>query len=312
VGSPRQRLAHARPQRAHLQPRPRQKGAVHLGDHRPALHVAPKQRPEIVTTAPGTIDPASPIVYSPDGQQLYFFQNVQPEDNYGDLYHIALPPTGNGQMHLISRRASTVDFNFTAERLLYMRNISTTGDAGDLIDSRFDGSDERVMAQNAATADLQIAYPEPVPPTLKPGQGFYKHPLDLSMPPVPAIFSNLVNAARDTSANIKLVDSSRPVVGALAFGQGLGQPEVAIDPAVQAGRHQFTDDGRIIVYVGSAQYSAKSFNYVGKLQLFQTQFNTQPDVPMLDGVSELGPIGDRAMFVSAPAAPTPGIYLVKF
>ena len=81
---------------------------------------------------------------------------------------------------------------------------------------------------------------------------------------------------------------------------------------MHAGQYQFSDDGYVLLYVGNAVYQATAFNYVGSLQLFQTNNNIGPQTPMLDGVAELGPIGDRSLFVSAPGAMVPGMYFVKY
>jgi hypothetical protein len=299
---------------------PRRKGPITYTTTDLSLHVLSKLQPEVVATAPHSIDLFSPIVFSPDVLHLYYFQNVDSEDNYGDLYHIALPqvvvgvtapPVGAGT--LFERRVSTKDLYFTNDRLVYLHDISTTGDTGSMVSAALDGSDKQPMADGVATGLVQIGYPRPFQATLPPQQGFYNPgPLDMSSPPVPPLFANLTAAARDTSSAIKLVDSSRPVVGALSFGPVLGQPEVTLDPSVHAGAYGFSDDGYVLLYLGNAKYSTGSFNYVGSLQLFQTAFDVAPVTPTLDGVSELGPIVNRALFVNAPANATPGLYFVKY
>jgi hypothetical protein len=292
---------------------PGRKGPVVWVTRDLAVHVAPKQRPEIVTTAPNAIDLASPIVFTPDQKHMYFFKNVQQQDHYGDLYHIALPPTGDGVLQLLQQRASTIDLYFTLDRLVYLRDIDTTGDSGDMVSVNFDGSDPQPMAPRVATGQVQIAYPPPIGGPLQRPPGFYNPgPPDLSMPPTPPLFANLTGAARDRSANVNIVNGTPPVTGALAFGRQLGGPELTINSNVHVGQFQFSEDGFLLLYVGDAKYNAKAFNYVGSLQVFQTTIDTHPTVPMMDGVAEMGPVSNGALFLSAPSAAMPGLYFVKF
>jgi hypothetical protein len=130
--------------------------------------------------------------------------------------------------------------------------------------------------------------------------------------PIPPVLANLTNATRDSTANLRFVDGSRPVVGALAYGPELGKPELVLNTKVHVGQYQFSDDGYLILYVGDVQYQTSAFNYVGSMHLFQTNNNIGPVIPMLDGVAELGPIVERTLFVSAPGATVPGMYLVKY
>jgi hypothetical protein len=279
-----------------------------------SLHVAKQQQPEIVTLPPDSIDLYSPIVFSPDRQHLYFFKNFFVQSEYGDLYHLELPPTGDGKPRLVSSRASARDFHFTAEKLLYINNVSNSGDAGDLVVAGIDGSNPQVMAPGVATGDLNIAYPKPYTPPSGQAAGFYPHagPPDLSVVTIPPVLANLTNAARDTSSGLRFVTSAAPVLGALAYAPGLGQPEIILNSRVHAGQYQFSDDGYVLMYVGDAQYQATAFNYVGSLQLSQTNNNVGPIVPMLNGVAEIGPIVGRGAFISAPGASPKGLYFVKY
>ncbi len=290
-----------------------------------SVHVAWKLEPETgignqgldkgVTLPANSIDLQSPVVFSSDKQHLYFFKNLDLLSNYGDLYHVALPPTGSGQANLISVRASFLDLYFTNDHLIYLRNVSNDGDTGDMVSAQFDGSDPQPMAPGVATGAVQIAYPLPYMPVApKPG-GFYPgaKPPDLSVVPVQPVFANLTNAVRNTSTSLLFVNqSARPVLGTLAYGEQIGQPELVVANNVQAGQFQFSDDGYVLLYVSDAQYQAKAFNFVGTLHLAQTNNNIGPVVPMLTGVSEMGPISERGVFVAAPGAATPGMYFVKF
>jgi hypothetical protein len=144
--------------------------------------------------------------------------------------------------------------------------------------------------------------------------GFYPHaiPPDMTVVPVQPVIANLTNAARDTTANLRFVTNTRPVLGALAYGPAVGAPEIVLNQKVHAGQYQFSDDGYVLMYVGDAQYLSGAFNYVGSLQMSQTNNNVNPVVPMLDGVAEIGPIVGRGAFISAPAASPPGMYFVKY
>ncbi len=53
-------------------------------------------------------------------------------------------------------------------------------------------------------------------------------------------------------------------------------------------------------------------NYVGKLYTDSTTVDTGIVAPMLTGVSELGPVSNRALFVNAPKATPAGVYYVKY
>ena len=105
---------------------------------------------------------------------------------------------------------------------------------------------------------------------------------------------------------------TRPVLGELAYAPALGKPEIVLNSRVHAGQYQFSDDGYVLMYVGDAKYQASAFNYVGSLQMSQTNNNVGPIVPMLDGVAEIGPIVGRGAFVLAPGNAMPGLYFVKY
>jgi hypothetical protein len=280
-----------------------------------SVHVAEQQRPEMIPALPpNSFDVFSPLIFAPNKQHFYFFKNTHSDSNYGDLYHVALPPAGKGELNLVSVRVSMRDFYFSNDHFQFVRNVSTTGDWGDLVDANLDGSNQQVMAPGVACGNVQIAYPRPyAPPQQQPG-GFYPglHPPDLSVVATAPVFANLTNATRDTATTLKFVTSTKPVTGALAYGPQLGQQELLVNDKVHFGQFQFSDDGYVLLYVGNATYQASAFNYVGSLQMFQTNNNVGPVVPMLDGVAEIGPIVDRTLFVSAPGAMTPGMYFIKY
>src|SRR5207302_559817 len=101
---------------------PTRRGPVVFVDGTAALHVAPLVGPTTIATVADTIDPQSPVQFSPDQQHLYYFKNVAPQDNAGDLYHVLLPPFGDGKPNAIATRASVLDFHFVGGKLIYGAN----------------------------------------------------------------------------------------------------------------------------------------------------------------------------------------------
>lgn len=278
-----------------------------------ALHVRPLVRPATVTTLAGAVDPFSPIELSPDGQHLYWFKNVSSQNGTGDLYEAPLPPTPARAPALIAADASTRDFHFVGDRLVFVANVDATGSTGDVAVAALDGSDVRVVARGAATGELLTAFPAAPPPapTGLPSYG----PIDLAPAIAPPIFVHLTGAAADPTEHP--IDGSRPILGALALGRadllaGGGESELARD--VQSGRFELSDDGYVLAYVGGAQYSRIAVGYVGALGLApaRSDVDLAPAVPTLDGVSELGPIVGRSFFVDAPMANPNGIYFVHY
>jgi hypothetical protein len=279
-----------------------------------SVHVAKQQQPEEVTLPAGSIDIMSPILFSPDRTHLYFFKNYFFQSSYGDLYHVQLPPTGNGKPNLLSLRASSRDFHFTNDQLLYINNVNNTGDSGDLYVADFDGGHAQLQATGVATGDLNLAFPQPYMPPPGQAKGFYPHAAapDLSIVKIPPVMANLINATRDTTAGLRFVTQTRPVLGELAYAPTLTKPEIVLNQRVHAGQYQFSDDAYALMYVGDVQYQASAFNYVGTMHLSQTNNNINPIVPMLDGVAEIGPIVGRGAFVLAPGNAMPGLYFVKY
>ena len=133
----------------------------------------------------------------------------------------------------------------------------------------------------------------------------------MSPPIIPPVYAHLMGAARDTTLRKPLFDESDPIIGKLAFSRA-DDPPVVLDPAVHVGGYRFSPDGYVLVYAGGATLDTDLQAYLGTLHLFQTLVDQQPVAPMLNGVSELGSIRDRAMFVAAPGAAVPGIYFVRY
>ncbi len=282
---------------------------VWIGSDR-SLHVAPKLGPEILTLPPNSIDPMSPIVFAPDGQRLYYYQHVSVQDSNGDMYTVKLPPAGNGQPHLVTTRGSTVDFDFVQDRLVQIRNVDGYGATGDMTSMLEDGASPFTIAHGVPLGGIQSANPNPITvPTKGPRFG----PLDLGTFVAPPVFANLVNTVRDTT-NMPLDITQSLLVGALSFGTSTTGLEGVLDPAVHEGTIRFSDDGYTLAYVGGVVWDDNASNYVGTLRFFGTVPGVGTLAPKLDGVAQLGPIVDRAMFVNAPVATVsaPGVYFLKF
>ena len=276
-----------------------------------AVHVAPILQAEMVATAPKSTNPWSSFQFSPSGQDLYFFDRASSQDNNGDLYRLDLKPGHTTQPPgLIDRRVSESDFFFIGGRMRYLRGIDGRGDVGELVSANLDGSDPISIARGVPTGSLEIANPVPVEQPPYKGQP-PRGPIDMTTPIVPPVYAHLVNATRDTTLRQPLFDESEPIVGALAFSRN-DDPPVILDPAVHVGGYRFTPDGYVLLYAGGATLNSDLQAYLGTLRLFQTLVDQTPVTPVLSGVSELGRVRDRAMFVAAPGADVPGVYFVRY
>jgi hypothetical protein len=279
-------------------------------DQARALHVTRLLQPELLATDPRSVDVWSSTVFSPSGQDLYFFNSSQTQDFAGDLYRLSLAPGASTTPTLIDRRVGWYDLSFVGQRMRFLRNLDGRGEIGELVSTNLDGSDLRSLARGVAAGAVLVANPQPVeppPPRGNPPRG----PLDLLTPIIPPVYAHLVDAQRDTSRSQPLFDESEPIVGALAFARA-DQPAVTLDPAVHVGGYRFSPDGYVLVYAGGARLDGELAAYLGTLRLHQTLVDQAPVSPMLDGVSEIGSIRDRAFFVAAPAASPPGVYFVRY
>jgi hypothetical protein len=270
-----------------------------------SLHVVPILRPQLMATPPGSVDLFSTVSFSPDAQHLYFFQHVSSQDGSGDLMHVKLPPIGDGTMTPIDTHVSMKDVSFAGDQLMYLRNLDSRGDSGDLVQAGLDGANPLLVATGVATGEVRVAYPPPPPPPGPP----QRHS-DMAMGPPRPVLANLTGVQRMKSTIP--VDGSRPLSGALAFAPLERAAEVTLNSSVHTGTFAFSDDSFVLAYAADAHYNPTALNWVGRLELFQTLEDVGLSPVSLDGVSEIGPIVNRAMFVSAPSAGVPGLYFVKY
>jgi hypothetical protein len=194
---------------------------------------------------------------------------------------------------------------------LYSANVDGSGATGDLTAADLDGSNGHVIAAGAPLGQLATAFPQPLgaPPT---GQINYA-PVDMAPVVTPPVLASLV--AAQTNYALSPIDNSQSVVGGLGFGRDDvlgGGAERLVASAVKQGLFAFSDDGYVLVYVDGVKFSSKALNHVGTLHLEPTIVDTTPVTPKLDGVSELGPVVQRGLFVAAPAASPPGTYYVHY
>jgi hypothetical protein len=113
------------------------------------------------------------------------------------------------------------------------------------------------------------------------------------------------------NASTMLVDGIRNISGALELTTPTGT--TAIDPSVRIGEYGISDDLSSLVYVGGAAYDMVLGNWFGSLSFVPTAMPTmKPAKPLLTGVTEVGSVVKRSLFVNAPKAATPGVYFVTF
>ena len=274
-----------------------------------SLHVIQKLGTEIWSLPSGAADPNGPIVFSPDGRRIYWFKMASTQDQNGELWTALLPP-GDGKPVRVAGRVSTGDLQFLNDKLLQVRNVDGYGAAGDMTSSLLDGSNPFVIASGVGLGGIRSANPiPPAPPPTVTNFG----PFDLGAYVPPPVFANLTGAKIDPNKQNVPINQSNTVLGQLAFGTSLDAPEIILNPSVHAGQYEFSDDGYILAYAGDAVWNDTVSNYVGTLQFYGSLPDTSAAAPALDGVSELGPIRNRAMFVDAPAnSKTPGVYFIKF
>jgi hypothetical protein len=109
----------------------------------------------------------------------------------------------------------------------------------------------------------------------------------------------------------QLADATRAIVGGLELTTPSGT--TMIDPMTRVGQFQLSDDLQTLVYVGGSTLDPLFDNYVGGLSFVPTATPTMKlAAPILTGVSEVGSVVKKSLFVNAPKAPQPGVYFVSF
>ena len=281
-----------------------------------SLHVVPKLGPELVSLPPGSADVNTSIVFSPEGARLYWFKRLLPQSSQGELYTMTLPstPTAAPSPTRVGAGISSADFNFINNHLVHGRNVDGYGLTADVVSANLDGTDPIVLAHGVPVGSLQTAFPHEDFPPEKKGNMF--GPRDMAPALIDPVFAALTNARQqlDSTTDLprRLINDSSATYGALSFGRGLDQTMGAINKSVHQGAFELSDDGNVLAYVGDAAWNDDLLDFVGKLQLQPTRRDIGVVPPSLEGVTEIGPLVERSMFISAPANTTPGIYYLRF
>jgi hypothetical protein len=281
-----------------------------------SLHVVPKLGPEILALPPGSADIFTSIIFSPEGARLYWFKKLLLQGSQGELYTMPLPstPSANVTPTRIAGGVSSADFNFINNRLVHARNVDGAGLSADVVSAALDGSDPVVLAHGVPLGGLQTAFPHEDFPTEKKGNMF--GPRDMAPAVIDPVFASLTNAQQklDSATGLprRLIDDGSATFGELSFGRGLNQIMGVINKSVHEGAFRLSDDGNVLAYVGDAAWNDDLLDFVGTLQLMPTRRDIGVVPPSLEGVAKIGPLVERAMFISAPANRTPGIYFLKF
>ena len=280
-------------------------------DH--ALHVMPKFGADIYVSPPNTVDSFSGFTFSPDGNRIYWFARQSSQDFNGDVMMINLPPSGDGIPRLLDRHVSSTGsgpaLTFLNGRMIYVRNVDARGDTGDLVSSLPDGTDNVLLAAGVIRSELRQSFPQLPKPTAPPIKD--PGPKDMSPEMMAPLFGVIRDAHRD--ANNTPVDSSSPLVGSLILINGIDGHPLPIADQIHSGAFRFSDDGYDVVYASKMVWDDTALNYVGDLQISATVIDRPGARPVLDGVSEIGPVRDRGFFLSAPTNSThPGIYFIEY
>ena len=224
---------------------------------------------------------------SQDNAHLYFWQNYETQNNRGTLMHA--PVTAGASAAKVGDKISTVDLSVTDTALVFVQNVDDLGKFGDAATAALDGSSISPLGMKTNIGGLRVVNPGPAT----------------------WFAMQLTGAAADAvAADVPVV--GLPILGGLGFADSTGAAEVALDAKVAAAGYAFSDDGRDAVYVTGATWNMAANNYLGSLAFIATRAASTKIDGMVAGVSELGPITNRSLFVNAPGATTAGVYFVTY
>ena len=234
----------------------------------------------------------SPLYISDDGADIYYFQTVATQNGQGTLMHVA--GTAGATPAKIADSASLGDVRvLPGGVLLYLANVDGLGVAGDAFKSARDGSGAVALGTRVPVGFLTVQ---------TPAEGMANAKTDW----VSAhLFGTMENKDQ------KLADEVRAIVGGLELTTATGN--AMVDPAVRIGQYQVSDDLANIVWVSGGAFDSLVDNYVGSLEWAPVATpSMKPMAPLLTGVTEVGPVAGKKLFVNAPKASTPGVYFVSF
>ena len=234
-------------------------------------------------------DAYSPVYISEDGADVYYFQAVSTQDAQGTLMHLSA--TAGATPSKIADKASLSDVRAMNGALLYLANLDANGTTGDAFKSARDGSGATALGTGVPVGFLTVSTPAGMA-----GAANWVSP-------------HLIMAMENKSQ--QLADGIRAIAGGLELTTSAGN--TMIDPAVRIGQYQVSDDLVSLVYVSGAAYDMAANNYVGSLEAVPVATPTmKPAMPLLTGVTEVGSVVGKSLFVNAPKASTPGVYFVSF
>jgi hypothetical protein len=241
-----------------------------------------------VDQASANADLFSPVVISDDGTDVYWFQAVDSQDGRGTLMHVAV--SAGATPAKVADSAALLDVHPVDGGLVYLANVDGTGTMGDAFRSARDGSGATALGTGVPLGSLSVS---------KPAAGGSGGWLSAHL------------TATTENKNQKLVDAVRGLAGGLELTSASANS--SIDPMVRIGQFALSDDLASLVYVGGSAFDAAFDNYVGGLEFVPTATpSMKPAMPLLAGVTEIGPVVKRSLFVNAPAAAKPGVYFVSF
>jgi hypothetical protein len=241
----------------------------------------------------------APLVLAPDNGDVYFFQNGDlinggVQNNAGTLMRVAVQTGATPSK--IADLVSIRDLNVFDNAVLFLQNLTVPpvppgGQYGDAAKANRDGTGITVLGMKVPVGGLQAVNPGP-------DTWFAMH---------------LTAAMDDPTAANTPIDGSPAIFGALSWEDYTSGTPVALDAKVHAGTFGFAlDDGRTAAFVTGATWDATAVNYVGALSFLAARAPSMKVDGMLTGVSELGPIINRSLFVNAPTAAMAGVYFVKY
>ena len=256
-----------------------------------SMHIVGLDGTPVVDVAAATAkaDPFSPVYISADGADAYYFQAVATQDGQGTLMHLAA--TAGATPAKIVDSASLTDVHPLPDGvLLYLANVDATGVTGDAFKSARDGSGATALGTKVPVGFLAVSRPTDTTSSTW-------------------VSAHLINSSEDM--NQKLADAIRAITGGLELTTA--SATTMIDPMARLGQFQISDDFASLVYVSGSTFDISVDNYVGNLEEVPVAMPTmKPAKPILTGVTEVGSVVKKSLFVNAPKASKPGVYFVSF
>ncbi len=249
-----------------------------------------------VVSAAGTTakaDPFSPVVISDDGADAYYFQAVDTQDSQGTLMHLSA--TAGSTPNMVATAASISDVHALPDGvLLYLSGVDAMGATGNAFKSARDGSAATALGTGVPVGFLQVQ----VPATVATGT-----------PSTMWVSAHLTGSMENKTQ--MLVDGIRAISGGLELTTTSGT--TMLDAMARVAQLSVSDDFTQLVYVGGSAFDSTVDNFVGGLEVVPVATPTmKPAMPLLTGVSEVGTVVKQQLFVNAPKASKPGVYLVSF